>query len=360
MILRDGQLWNHRFLCDFLAELGGLVHEVCLCGWVEPTDDPLAQTPVQEIPGVRAIGLPRFDGTLVRKVTNGIRSFAILVDELIRADFVYLFWPGRLSSITARLCRAIGKPYGIYFRGTPLPTDPTFPSAFGRSSFVLTAGQTLRTAAQEYCSDVENVTPMNYVRPEHVVPPRPPRRSGPWQLLYVGRLEESKGVQDLLNALSYLDESGLSFELTMVGHCQDQDSLQKYRPASIAARVRMTGVISKFEHLIPIYRNADIFVFPSHDEGFPRVLYEAMALGIPIVTTFVGGIPNVMKDGENCLRIAVKDPKDIADKLQRLVANPELQTRLAASAHQSVSELMKTWQRSHAVQVAERLRGLFN
>ena len=359
MICREGRLWSHRFLIDFLAEMGGLVREICFCGWSEPTDDPLAQTVLQDIQGVRAVGLPPFHGSILRKLINGIRSFGILTRELGRADFVYLYWPGRISSITARLCRIIGKPYGIYFRGEQIPFDPPFATAFRNACFALTAGQTLRTAAEAHCRDVENVTPMTLLRTEHVrMWPRPPRGSGPWRLLYVGRIEESKGVQDLLAALSYLDEWGVPFVLTMVGHCQDQKDLLRQLPPSVAPCVRMIGAVSEFGNLIPMYRAADAFVFPSHKEGFPRVLYEAMAFGVPILTTFVGGIPTVMKDEENCLRIEVRNPKDIADKIRHLLTHPELQAQITRSAHECISGLMKTWQRSHSVQIAERLRDL--
>jgi glycosyltransferase involved in cell wall biosynthesis len=358
VLYREGQLWSYRFIGDFLAEMGGLVREICFCGWLEPTDDTMAQTVLQHIPGVRAVGLPPFHGPVLRKLTNGICSFAILTREVARADFVYVYWPGRLSSITARLCRTLGKPYGIYFRGEQIDSDPSFATTFGRARFVLTTGNVLRTIAQAYCGDVENVTPMTSVRLEHVLAPRPPRLSGPWHLLYVGRFEECKGVEDLLAAVSYLDEWSVPFVLTMVGHCQDQDRLLRQLPPSVALCVRMIGAVSEFEDLIPMYRAADAFVLPSHEEGFPRVLYEAMAFGVPILTTFVGGIPTVMKDAQNCLRIEVRNPKDIADKIRHLLTHPELQAQIAWSAHECISELMKTWQRSHPVQIAERLRDL--
>ena len=66
-------------------------------------------------------------------------------------------------------------------------------------------------------------------------------------------------------------------------------------------------MISNKEELKSFYDNADIFVFTSHDEGFPRVLYEAMASGMPIFTTFVGGISGRMVDAENCFEIPVKN-----------------------------------------------------
>lgn len=355
MIGRGGRLWSHRFNGAFLAEMGGLVKEIVFCNWLDNGDDPLCQTDLGTMSGVRPLGLPPITGGFLRKGINGLRALAILTRELARTHFVYLYWPGRLPWIVSGLCRAVGKPYGIYLRGELDLLSPNFQEAFRHARFVLTTGETLRRAVESHCSAVENVTPMTSLQPDHILPPRLPSQSGSWDLLYVGRLEERKGVYDLLEAVSYLEEWHHSFTLTLVGHCLDPAGLLGQLPPAVAARVRLPGVIADFESLIPFYRAADAFIVPSHDEGFPRVLYEAMAFGVPILTTFVGSIPSVMKDADNCLEIKVRNPLDIAAKIRGLMTRIDLQTALAASGHRCIAKLMKSWQRSHAMQVAERL-----
>jgi len=260
--------------------------------------------------------------------------------------------------MAARLCRLWQRPYGVYLRGELVQSEREFASALGRSRFTLAAGEALKASAAAYCQDVETVTPMNSVRSEHVVSPRVPRNSGRWNLLYVGRIEERKGVRDLLAAAAYLEEWGLPFVLTMIGHCPDVPGFLSPSSSSVARHVRLVEPVSEFEKLIPYYAAADAFVFPSHDEGFPRVLYEAMALGVPIITTFVGSISGVMEDRKNCLRIEVRNPRDIAEKVRQLIANPTLQSQLAWAGHDCITRLMRTWQRPHALQVAERLSEL--
>jgi len=358
IVFRRGQVWSHQSVGNFLAEMGGLVGEICFCAWSDPNDDPLAQTALQEIPGARVLGLPPIRGSILTKLTHGLSSLGTLRREVSHADFVYLYWPGRLSSIAARLCRALGKPYAIYFRGEQIATDSTFATAFRHARFALATGDSLRIAANVHCQDVEDVTPMTSVRTEHVRTPQRPRESGLWQLLYVGRLEERKGVWDLLEAASYLEEWAMPFMLTLVGHGLDESELLRTCSPSLARRVRVVGAVADFEDLIPFYYAADVFVFPSHDEGFPRVLYEAMACGVPIVTTFVGSIPGVMQDRKNCLRIQPRHPKDLAYTIRHLVTSPELQTQIAWASHQCITELMKTWTRSHPIQIAEKLRTL--
>jgi glycosyltransferase involved in cell wall biosynthesis len=356
MVYRDGHAWTHRSMVDFLDELAGQVGEVCFGAWLDPDDDPLAQAPLREARRVRHVALPRVHGSIARKLVNGAQSFLRLAHEILRADFVYLYYPGRIASVTAAICRAIGRPYGIYFRGEPIPLDPSFTALFAGARFVLSTGKGLEQIAKAHCGDVENVTPMTPVSLRDVRPPTRDRMDGPWRVLCVGRIEERKGSHDLLAALSLLEERNVPVVLTLIGHCYDVPALRRRMTDSVSKRVQLPGVIADFATLRRHYLEADAFVLPSHDEGFPRVLYEAMAFGVPIVTTFVGSVPTVMVDRENCLRVEVGSPSDIADKLQELLTTPDLRYKLACAASFQVTELMSTWKDSHALQVADRIR----
>jgi glycosyltransferase involved in cell wall biosynthesis len=355
LIQRSGQLFHHGFLGEFLVGLAAQVGDVRMCGWINPVDDPLAQTCLDALPGVSAVGLPYFSGPPVARLRNGMVSLWKIVVEVARADFVYIFWPGTLQSIVALLCRRLGKPYGVYLRGEPQERDGDGSVILGKAQFVLTTGERLRALAAEFCRDVETVTPMNYIRPEHVRPPVMRDPEGRWRLVYVGRVEVSKGVNELVEAVSYLDQKGIPVELTLVGHCDDPAAFMRRVPAEIVQHVKLAGGLSDFDRIAEHYRASDIFVLASHHEGFPRVLYESMAFGLPIVTTFVGGIPSTMTDGENCLRIEVNDPRDIADKVEILIRRPELRRAIAQGGHRLITRLMQAWRRTHAIQVAERI-----
>jgi glycosyltransferase involved in cell wall biosynthesis len=357
VVVRDGRAWTHQTIATFLADLAEKVGEVCFCAWLDPDDDPLAQAPIGELRGVRAVALPRFDGTAATKWVHGGFALAILLRELLRADFVYLYWPGRLSAVAARICRAIGKPYGIYLRGEPIPPDD-LRAALAGARFVLATGDALVAMARQGCHDAESVTPMTTLREKHIRAPRPHADGSPWRLLYVGRIEDRKGAHDLIDALRHLEQWSIPFELTMVGHCYDVPEFRRRISETIARHVRLVGVVADFSQLTEYFVDADVFVLPSHDEGFPRVLYEAMALGVPIVTTFVGSVPNVMKDRVNCLRADVRDPQSIADRIRELVDDSALRAQLATSGTNQVRRLIGGWKLTHAEQVAARIRAM--
>lgn len=81
-----------------------------------------------------------------------------------------------------------------------------------------------------------------------------------------------------------------------------------------------------------VLRAADIFALPSHNEGMGKALVEAMYLGCPVVTTNVGGIPELVRDGEQGLLIPPRSPSILADTLQRLADDENLRRRLGQSA----------------------------
>ena len=107
------------------------------------------------------------------------------------------------------------------------------------------------------------------------------------------------------------------------------------------------------EQLSDLYCQSDLFVFPSYfAEGFPRVLYEAMMFGIPIVTTKMPGLEGFLIDDKNCLYCESRNPKDVAAKVAAVFAHPEVGSRIAASAHADVRRIFETFQHeSHAAQL---------
>jgi glycosyltransferase involved in cell wall biosynthesis len=359
LVARDGLVFTHRSMADFLTELAASGCAVCFCHWREPDDDPLARTLLAETAGLRVQALAPVAGGTWRKLSAGTRALIALAVEIVRADFVYLYWPGRLSEVAARLARVLGKPFAFYLRGGNEAELQGLRPLLGNAMFAIAAGNALRDHARQVCRDVQNVTPMTPVRVSHLQAPVDGKKgSGPWRLLYVGRVEASKGIPELIDACERLRDRSVPVELLLIGHCDNRREMLARVDDSIGDRVRFIDAVTDFEDLADAYRAADFFVLPSHSEGFPRVLYEAMAFGLPVVTTFVGGIPTLMIDGENCRRVNVGDPDNLADTLAELILDPEQRLRIARAGYRTMSELLPQWRGSHALQVLERMRGL--
>jgi glycosyltransferase involved in cell wall biosynthesis len=160
---------------------------------------------------------------------------------------------------------------------------------------------------------------------------------GDADLLYLGWFIRAKGVYELVDAVEILRRKGTSVRLSLYGIKEAERLKQYVRDRSSPDVVRVNGWIGDEEKLAALHA-ATMLVLPSHSEGIPNVILEAMATRTPIVATSVGGLKEVLRDGENSLVARVKDPVDLSEKIARLLADKGLRTRLAENAFQEASE----------------------
>ncbi len=176
--------------------------------------------------------------------------------------------------------------------------------------------------------------------PAPVVPPMPTRGELRRELgvegdvlVFAGRLGPQKAVGMLLAALVQVDGA----TLVVAGDGPDRSALERRAGGlGLDGRVRFLGSVSR-ETVLRLFRAADASVLPSAWENFPHTVVEALAVGCPVVATSVGGVPEVVRDGENGLLVAPNDPGALADALRRLLSDTQLRERLAAAAPDSVA-----------------------
>jgi glycosyltransferase involved in cell wall biosynthesis len=178
-----------------------------------------------------------------------------------------------------------------------------------------------------------------------------------WRLLYVGALDEAKGTFELLDAVDILARRGLAVKLDLVGNWMDEEAGKQVQAetgeggvASFRGAVDDRGLVKGH------YLDADLFVFPSHSEGFPRVLYEAMCFALPVVTTMIDGIPSVMHAGVNCVAVPVGDAAALAEAIDQTLKDVTLRETLAAGGLATMRRVFAGHKTSHARQVIERVR----
>lgn len=157
-------------------------------------------------------------------------------------------------------------------------------------------------------------------------------------VLTVGRLSREKAQSDLLAAFKYFRDTHqeIRSKLVIVGDGPERESLEAAtRATGLAECVIFTGQISEVQ---PYYAAAEVFALPSHSEGSPYVLLEAMAANLPIVATAVGGVPEILVDNESALLVPVNDPPAMAMAIERVLTDSELAQRLTKNSAHLVSE----------------------
>jgi colanic acid/amylovoran biosynthesis glycosyltransferase len=163
-------------------------------------------------------------------------------------------------------------------------------------------------------------------------------------ILAVGRLVEKKGFQDLLEACAILARRGRQFRCRLIGSGALKDALSERIDAlGLKGRVELIGPRPQCQ-VIEEMRQAAVLAAPcvigkdGDRDGLPNVIQEALALGTPVVSTDVTGIPEVVRDGDTGLTVPQHDPPALAAAIERLLYDPELRVRLAERARRFIEQ----------------------
>jgi len=159
-------------------------------------------------------------------------------------------------------------------------------------------------------------------------------------ILFVGRIVPLKGIEELLRAMTYLEDRQ-RLRLVMVGgdeHCHDEVERLKTLSRSLQIRDSVTfhGLVEQ-EKLPYFYSAADLCVFPSYYESFGLVALESLACGTPVVTTNVGGVEGVIRQGETGYVVPDNAPHRLAEKIALLLSVPKTEADVAGSIRESVT-----------------------
>lgn len=169
--------------------------------------------------------------------------------------------------------------------------------------------------------------------------PKPHRHAPePFSILCVGRLVPAKGQHQLIDAVERLAGQGRRVRLHLVGAGPDEASLrQRVLQFEDPATVVFEGPVNH-DRIRALYEAADLFCIPSFAEGIPIVLMEAMASGIPCITTQIAGIPELIRPGLDGLLVAPSDLDGLTDALATLIDDEALRDRLSTSGRRRIIE----------------------
>lgn len=152
------------------------------------------------------------------------------------------------------------------------------------------------------------------------------------QLLYTGRLAPEKGLPDLFEAVHTVTKSGYDLRLIITGKGEYEDVLrEEAKRLNIENQVDFAGFVSR-EKLIDLYEMADIYVFPTYYEGLPTSILEAMAAGLPIVSTTAHGVTDLLDHEETGLLSSPGESDQFASNIRRLMDDSQLRQQLGSAA----------------------------
>lgn len=174
---------------------------------------------------------------------------------------------------------------------------------------------------------------------ENAVEPGDPqsdeRYDGVCRFLFVGKLDRSKGIEELLAACEKLVAGDVRFELTIVGPMGDMGSASamesQLASRNLTKHVRYVGVLEG-ERKEKAFQEADVFVLPSHYEGMPISILEAMANGLSIIATTVGGIPEMIEQDCEGLLVQPQCASALANAMRTVANDPDLRAGLSRAA----------------------------
>jgi glycosyltransferase involved in cell wall biosynthesis len=155
--------------------------------------------------------------------------------------------------------------------------------------------------------------------------------------IIVARVDRMKGHECLLRALGRLRDAGLRLTLLVAGDGPERSNLE-----TVAGQLRLGPEWVRFlgfrSDVSDLLCAADFFVLPSFTEGLPLSVLEAMAHRLPVVATPVGGIPEIVADGESGLLVPVNEPEALANAIARLAQDPSLRYALGEAGFRAARD----------------------
>jgi glycosyltransferase involved in cell wall biosynthesis len=301
------------------------------------------ETPTEFVSAARDLGLTvdviperrRFDLKVIPALRQTIESRApdIIVTHAVKSHF--LLWRSRVWK----------KIPWIAFHHGYTTTDQKMRLMNRLDRWSIPAADRVLTVCQAFARDLAGTikVPVEEIAVQHnSIRPAPPANAEDVEalrarlglssddriLLSIGRLSREKAHSDLLEAFKHIEQPNL--KLIIVGEGPEHDNLRTTAESlGIAERIIFAGQTKQVQAFFGL---SDVMVISSHSEGSSNVLLEAMAANVPVVSTSVGGVPEMVEDNESALLVPPRDPQAMAAAINRMLEDDQLAQRLATNA----------------------------
>lgn len=302
------------------------------------------------------------DGTKVRKLIRAFSSYIRFLTVLPKMDILHVnmaadasFYRKKVFIDTAALFhkKILIHEHGGDFKSFYFNKN----SENGRRSIKRTLNKAqvfvvLSQAWAEFFSPIIDKEKIVVLENAVIIPPAPKTIYDDHNLLFLGRLCKEKGLSELFDALETASQKYPDIKLYLGGTWED-NTLKK-RAAALKKHVRYIGWIDD-KQKEQYMQKCSVFVLPTYFEGQPISLLEAMAKGMAVISTAVGGIPQIVTNGQDGVLIPAKDVQALTESICELLDNAETKKRLGMNArtrisqsydmHQRVDELVAIYKR---------------
>ncbi|MGC8605503.1 MAG: glycosyltransferase [Desulfomonilaceae bacterium] len=266
-----------------------------------------------------------------------------------RADIIYANWTGA-GLVGAIISRVLGKPMVVSFRGDDgyLARDNCFwriitKLVVKQAYFVTAVNSELLKIMKDLGVDTLKLELPRFGVDTAVFSPsaRNENVNGPVKIIFVGSLIPKKGLQDLIQALA--DPEFRNISLIIVGDGYYSDNLKNLAREKLGHCEVIWKGITPPKEVALLMRQSDILVLPSYTEGSPNVVKEAMATGLPVIGTRVGGVPDLVTHEETGLLYNPGDIGALRNCLLRLVRNANMRTKMGSLSKKKLDQAGLNW-----------------
>lgn len=297
-----------------------------------------------------------------KKVINYIYTFFKALKVIKNHSFFYLFIPGNVSLIYALVLFLLNKRFGLYIRGdfTRTRFHLIYNFIIRKSSFAIVTCNYVKEQVKPLNENISRVVPMIITSSKDLQEDRSFPVGRPIKYLFVGRPSKEKGIEEIIKAINLLKRDGLNFELEIVG---DYDKAannllrETIKESGLENHINFSGFTNNPEELKNIFERSDVFVLPSHHEGFPRVVYEAMTFGLPMVLTSLPSYKYTLDNNVHCEIVEVRNSHSLYEGMKTLATDAKKYTLYSKNGLKLMKNYYQVFEekKSHTVQVLKEI-----
>lgn len=217
---------------------------------------------------------------------------------------------------------------------------------FGKADMLIVLSPTWEQSVKETFPQLNNIKVVYNPCTVEILPARYEKRK---QILFAGTLNQRKGYADMIKAFAKIAQQHRDWQLVFAGNGEVEQGKALASSLGIERQTIFLGWVNG-EAKDKAFKEASVFCLPSYAEGFPMAVLDAWAYGLPVVTTPVGGMPDIAEDGKNVLLFTPGDIDGMAQCFERMISDEQLRSNIA-------EESTKFAQEKFAVEVINRQIG---